>query len=204
MRLFRVFPQDPSAADNDEGGALYVPPPSTLGRIANVNLYRELYFAEQPEAAVAEIFGALFAWYPSDFVHASGRLYAVSAYEFDDAERILSLNDTSALRMAGVEQPSHVVTRDRTVSQAWARTIFGSGKFNGVSWWSYSCPDWTVCAVWEFSSLRHVGPIETLTPSHPAVILAARTIVRQIHPGAPASRRRHRPSTGSGSGSITS
>jgi hypothetical protein len=190
VRLFRVFPQDPSAADNNEGSALYVPPPSTLGHIANVDLYRELYFAAQPEAAVAEIFGALFAWYPSDFVHASGRHYAVSTYDLDDTDRILNLNDTAALRTAGVKQPSHVVTRDRTVSQGWARTIFATGKYHGVLWWSYYCPDWTVCALWEFSSLRHVGPVETLTPSHPAVLLAARTIVRQIHPRPPASRRR--------------
>jgi len=184
VRLFRVFPRDSSAADHDEGGALYVPPPSTLGRIANVDLYRELYFAEQPEAAVAETFGFLYGWYPSDFVHASGRLYAVSTYELGDPERTLDL-----------EQPSHVVTRDRTVSQAWARTVFASGKYHGVSWWSYYCPDWMVCALWKFSSLRHVGPVETLTPAHPAVIVAARTIVRQIHHGARASRRRPRSST---------
>jgi hypothetical protein len=186
VRLFRVFPRDPSAADRDEGGALYVPPPSTLGRVANVDLYRELYFAEQPEAAVAETFGFLYGWYPSDFVHASGRLYAVSTYELGDPELTLDLNDTGALRMVGA------------ISQAWARTVFGSGKYHGVSWWSYYCPDWTVCALWRFSSLRHVGPVEILTPAHPAVIVAARTIVRQIHPGVRASRRRVRPSTSSG------
>jgi hypothetical protein len=195
VRLFRVFPHDPSAADNDEGGALFVPPPSTLGRIANVDLYRELYFAEQPEAAVAETFGFLYAWYPSDFVHARGRRYAVSTYELDAPERILNLNDTAALQVVGIEQPSHVVTKDRAVSQAWARTIFDSGKHHGVSWWSYYCPDWTVCALWAFNSLRHIGPVETLTLSHPAVVAAARAIVRQIHSGAPPSRRRPRSST---------
>jgi hypothetical protein len=192
VRLFRVFPHDPSAADNDEGGALYIPAPSPLGRAANVDSYRELYFAEQPQAAVAERFGALFAWYPSDFVHASGRLYAVSTYEFDEPERILNLNDTAALETVGVKQPSHVVTRDRAVSQASARTIFGSGKYYGVSWWSYYCPDWTGCALWNLNSLRHVGPVETLTPAHPAVIVAARTIVRQIHPGTRGLGRRRR------------
>ncbi len=45
MTVYRVFPRDPSAADTDEGGALYVPPPSPLGRIANVAWYRERYFA---------------------------------------------------------------------------------------------------------------------------------------------------------------
>jgi hypothetical protein len=198
VRLFRVFPFDPSAADNDEGGALYVPAPSAAGRIANVDLYRELYFAQQTEAAVAERFGFLFGWYPSDFVHASGRPHTIGTYEVDNPERIFDLNDTAALARAGIEQPSNVITRDRRVTQAWARTIFGFGSYRGVSWWSYYYPDWTVCALWDLSSLRHVGSPETLTTSHPAVVAAAKTIVRQIHSGRPPSRRQKRPSTSSG------
>ena len=192
MNLYRIFPYDPSAADTDEGGALYVPPPSPSGRIANVGLYRELYFAAQPESAVAEVFGFLLAWYPADFVHAGGRPYAVSSYEFDDASPIFDLNDTAALAKIGIEQPSHVVTKDRNVSQNWARTIFSLGVYHGASWWSYYYPDWTVYGLWDFSSLRHIGSPEILTPSHPAVIIAARTIVRQTHPRAAMPRRRRR------------
>jgi hypothetical protein len=193
VKLFRVFPYDASAADHDEGGALYVPPPSSAGRIANVDLYRELYFAEQPEAAVAETFGFLYGWYPSDFIHASGKAYVVSAYDLDDSAEILNLNDTAALARAGIKRPSRVVTRDRSVSQGWARTIFGLGAYNGVSWWSYYYPDWTVCGLWDLRPMRHIGPPETLATSHPTVIVAARTIVRQIHPEKEATRRR--PST---------
>jgi len=192
MTLYRVFPYDPSAAENDEGGALYVPPPSTSGRIVNVDLYRELYFAKQPEAAAAEQFGFLFTWYPSDFVHAGGRPYALTTYDLGDSVRVLDLNDTAALSRAGIKRPSQVVTRDRRVSQAWARAIFEHGGHSGVSWWSYYCPDWAVCGLWDISSLRHVGPPEMLTTSHPAVVAAAKSIVRQIHNDRSARRRRRR------------
>jgi hypothetical protein len=179
--VHRAFPYNASAADSEEGGALYVPPPTPLGRIANGDLYRELYFAAEPEAAIAEVFGFLPAWYPEDFLHATGTPYAVAAYNIDDACAVFNLNDSAALARVGIEQPSHVVTKRRDVTQAWARTIFGLHACSGVSWWSPYTAEWTVFGVWGIDALRVVGEPVVLTPQHPAAVTAATTIVRQIH-----------------------
>ncbi len=41
-----------------------------------------------------------------------------------------------------------VVTRDREVTQAWARAIFECGQFAGARWWSYYNPDWSIVGLW--------------------------------------------------------
>jgi len=192
VKLYRVFPYDASAADTDPGGALYVPRPSELGRIANVGLYRELYFSAQPDAAIAEVFGFLYAWYGADFIHANGSPYALASYELDDTIPIFDLDDTALLSSIGIRQPSSVVTRQRATTQAWAKTIFDLGSYAGAKWWSYYSPEWTAYGLWDFSGVRHLGRPDVLSTSHPAVSAAAATIVRQIHPRA-TSRGRRKP-----------
>jgi hypothetical protein len=189
MKVFRVFPYDPSAADQNKGGALFVPSPSPLGRIANLEFYRELYFADRAEAAVAEKFGFLQAWHANDFIDGGSNPFAVTSYEID-ASGILNLNDTAALVRLGIDQPSQVVTRNRELTQNWAKQIFMTGRYSGLSWWSYYYPDWTAFGVWNVRLVRHVGPPEILTPSHPAVLLAANTIVRQVYAGSRSRGRR--------------
>ena len=180
MRLYRVFPYDPGAAQHNEGGALYIPPASLLGRIANVDLYRELYFGALPETAVAESFGFSPAWYADDFIHASGRPFALAAYGLANTTPIFNLNDTSALAAAGIPAPSMVVTRQRAVTQQWARRIYGLRRYAGVAWWSYYGPDCMVYGLWNVRSVRLAEAPQILTTAHPAVVAAATAIVRQI------------------------
>jgi len=179
VRIFRVFPYTHSAAVDEEGGALYVPAPSPLGRIANIDLYRELYFTKQPEAAVAEVFGFLQSWHADDFIHAGGNPYCLSAFEMSDAS-VVDLNDTQQLADIGIARPSDVVTRDRTVTQRWAREIFLRRNHSGVSWWSYYCPEWTAIGIWNLDSVLHIGPPQPLNVTHESVIAASKVIVRQI------------------------
>jgi hypothetical protein len=180
VKLFRVFPYDLRAADVNTGGALFVPASNTLGRIANPTLYRELYFSESADGAISEVFGYLPVWTDVDFVHANGLLYHVSAYELDDAVRIFDLDNIAELAAIGISKPSAVVTRKRAITQGWARVIHELGVYAGARWWSYYCPEYVSFGLWDRAGLRHVGPPEPLTIAHPAVIEAARTIVRQV------------------------
>ena len=179
MRLFRLFPFDSNAAPDEKGGVLYSPG-STLGRIANPGLYRELYVSLEPEAAIAETLGRLPTWYPSDFVHANRNRLALATYDLPDAAPIFDLNSVEALVALGIERPSEVVTRDRKITRSWARAIFERGQYIGARWWSFYNPDWTSVGLWRVARLRVIGTPEALSAEHPLVQNAAQEIVRQI------------------------
>ena len=179
MRFFRVFPFDPNAAPNERGGVLYAPG-STAGRIANPDLYRELYLSLEPEAAIAETLGRLPAWHPSDFLRAGGNQLSLATYELPDDAPIIGLNSIDALAALGIERPSEIVTRNRKITQSWARTIFQSRRYIGTRWWSFYNPDWTSVGLWNVSGLRPIEVPQALNSAHPLVRKAASEIVRQI------------------------
>ena len=74
-------------------------------------------------------------------------------------------------------RPSQVVTRDRSVTQAWARKVWEEGEWSGVRWWSYHDPRWTTLGVWTTTTLTVAG-VEDLSATHPAVIEAAEVMLR--------------------------
>lgn len=182
MTVYRVFPFDRSAAPTDLGGALYVPPPSGFARVDNPDLYDVLYVAEHPTAAVAEAFGRYDVWRAATFIHGSGLPYAIATYDLADGAPVFDLNDVEALKSIGVVRPTDVVTRDRTVTQAWARAIFIGGRYAGARWWSYYNPDWPVVGLWDRTGLRLATEPEILATTSAIVRDAAATIVRQIAP----------------------
>jgi hypothetical protein len=182
VKLYRVFPFDAGAALSDRGGALFVPSPSGQNRIDNADLYGVLYVSAEPHAAVAETLGRIELWRPATFVHASRRPLALATFEAPDDLPLFELNDVDALRSIGVTRPTDVVTRDRAITQAWARTIFERGGFAGVRWWSYYNPDWPVVGLWDHNSLTLARPPEILTVDGAIVLEAAAAIVRQIAP----------------------
>jgi hypothetical protein len=179
VKLYRVFPYDKSVAPSERGGALFVPP-GGHNRIDNPDLYRVLYAAANPEAAVAESFGRLPIWTPETFVTASGHPYALATFEVANDIAILSLDDIDALRELGITRPSNVVTRDRTKTQSWARAIYESGRYAGVSWWSYYGPDWTVLGLWDRTTVQLFDTPRSITSTTDVVQETATAIVRQI------------------------
>lgn len=179
MRLFRVIPYDANAAPNEKGGVLYVPG-STAGRIANPDLYRELYASLEPEAAIAEVLGRLPIWHRSDFVRADGTPLSLAAYELADEAPIFDLDSIKALASLGIKRPSEIISRDRKITQRWARRIFERGTYIGARWWSYYEPAWTSVGLWSTSGLHPDGNPEILSAEHSLVRKAAEAIVRQI------------------------
>ena len=74
-------------------------------------------------------------------------------------------------------RPSHVVTRDRSVTQAWARRVWEEAEWAGVRWWSYHDPRWTTLGLWATGGIS-VASLEELSATHPAVLEAAEVMLR--------------------------
>jgi hypothetical protein len=180
VKFYRVFPFDASAAPNDRGGALFVPPGSRNGRIDNPDLYRVFYVASVPQAAIAETFGRFPIWRAETFLNGRGFPYALATIESPDAFELFDMNDIDALRSIGINRPTDVVTRDREVTQAWARTIFERGGYCGVVWWSFYDPAWQIAGIWSQDLLRLVREPEVLDVGLPVVAESAAMLVRQI------------------------
>ena len=79
-------------------------------------------------------------------------------------------------------RPRQVVERNRPASQALAARIFndpGQG-WQGISWWSFHHPQWTVVALWNIKP----EPVEVapLSLSHPAVVDASMLLAKALPP----------------------
>lgn len=164
--FYRVHPYLESAARGEKGNAFYVPASRGGGRIDN-DEYSTLYVADTPAGAVAEVFGDHSMWTPDLFLGPStlaGSRMALSTLE--GAPAVVDLNDPSELVRFGL-RPSRIVTRHRTLTRAWALSIFMSRGGEGVRWWSYHDPDWGSLGLWDFGSMNLVSsvPLESTTPA---------------------------------------
>lgn len=138
-----------------------------------------LYLAESPSAAVAEAFGSFELWTPAMFGEMPtlpGSRRALATYEMPTEMPILDLNDANALVEWSL-RPSEVVSRDRGLTQGWARRIFGSKQFSGVRWWSFYNPDWNSLGLWDYTGVR-VTAVDPLTSASPAVEEARLLLMR--------------------------
>ena len=103
-------------------------------------------------------------------------------FDLDEDRPLLDLDDAAALAERGL-RPSRVVTRDRRVTQGWAAAIHSEGRWAGISWWSYYDPEWTAGGLWcapgegAVAGLD-VAIVEPLGARHPAVVEAARSLLR--------------------------
>ena len=107
--------------------------------------------------------------------------YALATYEIGENRPLCNLDDAAELQAYSLH-PSRVVTRDRSVTQAWATTIYDSRRFAGVSWWSYYEPDWQSLGIWDLSAVRMVEAPRILKLDDVVVGEAARTICRRFVP----------------------
>nr|WP_218063941.1 RES domain-containing protein [Arthrobacter wenxiniae] len=161
---------------------MYVWPRQGAGRVDDPDLqYKVLYVGDSAEGAAAEAFGRYPIWTADIFAPPPsaprGTLKALAKYEANPA--ILDLDDPGALQEWSL-RPSSVVSRDRPSTQQWARAMYDTGGYAGVSWWSYYEPSWASYGLWDISGLTVAGTPEILTLSHPAVQDAAALIRRII------------------------
>ncbi|WP_420813457.1 RES domain-containing protein [Leifsonia flava] len=133
----------------------YLHRPQGGGRADNANEYDTWYYALTPEAAVGEVFGEFAEWSDEMFdvpYLPSGRR-ALAAYEIPDLLRFIDLDDARNLVDRGL-RPTQVVSKNLGVTQGWAMDVFrernsnGAPRWDGLRWWSFWRPNWTVFARW--------------------------------------------------------
>ena len=175
-----------AATPEDSGHPLYRWPHQGAGRIDDPQKeYLVLYLSDVPEAAVAEAFGRFPQWGDAMFEMPEGAPADAhrALFTCEGEPRVCDLDDGRRLASLGL-RPSRVVTRDRDVTQEWARAIYerraadGSREFSGVSWWSFYNPDWSSIGLWEVA--LSVKDVEILTLDSAVVREAADEIARVI------------------------
>lgn len=184
MLAYRIFPYLAAAARGQPGHPEYLHPVQGRGRLDNPNAYLCWYLAEQPTAAVGEVFGDLSRWTPAMFGMPAipGARRALATMELSDDLNVLELDDARNLLDRGL-RPTQVVERNRSATQAWALRIFQERKgkaqrWHGVRWWSYHRPQWRILGLWD-ASPRCVD-VQPLDLSHPAVVDAAQVLARPL------------------------
>lgn len=140
MILYRVLPLDGRAAPGEPGGALWWPREwQGAGRHDNPDVYGCMYLAEAPVSAVAEALapfrssGELTA----EMLVRAERPLTLATLSLEIGEEALLDLDDGAVLAAERIRPSQVVTRDRGVTQAWARELHERRpQAPGLRWWS--------------------------------------------------------------------
>lgn len=185
MDLWRVCVWQPGQTDPSRNGhPAYVWPRQGHGRVDDPRgEYLVLYLGDSAAGAVAEYLGNYARWTPAVLepppaAPPESRL-GLARFRFtDDA---LDLDDPEILSEWAL-RPSSVVTRDRDVTQRWARAIYDTGEHAGVSWWSYRDPRWASLGLWDRTGLEVSDEVDELTLDHPAVLEASEVISRVIQP----------------------
>lgn len=179
--LYRVVPYLAAAGHGEPGHPLHVPASTGANRIDNPDVYHPLYLGDDPRCAVAEAFGWAARW-GTGLLRGSpslpGSVRALVAYELAEGAVVCNLDDAARLERMDL-RPSQVVTRERSVTQAWARRLFDDGGFVGVRWWSFYNPEWGSVALWNSAALT-VAAVDFLGVDHPTFVAAAAHIVRSV------------------------
>ena len=178
--LYRVFPHVATAAGDEPGGAVYVPPQGG-GRLDNPGTYSILYLSDAPAGAIAEAFGRFPEWTEAILEPApslAGSARAIARFHLPDEAPVCNLDDAALLQSLDL-RPSDVVTRDYARSRAWARKIYEQRKWFGVKWWSYYDSQWASFGLWDISRLK-LEDVKLLRLDEPALLEASRTIARRI------------------------
>ncbi|WGW11527.1 RES family NAD+ phosphorylase [Saxibacter everestensis] len=183
MRFWRASVFSPSARTAaDNGHPLYVWPEQGFGRIDDPEgSYLSFYAADSPDAAIAERLGNYARWTPAVLQPppATPAGSALALIEYEGEPEVLNLDDPFALIDWGL-QPSSVVSKDRTLTQRWARAVYDSGRYDGISWWSYRDPRWATYGFWSREGLEVVGSPTPLSLDSAELVEAARVINRVI------------------------
>lgn len=193
MLAYRVFAYDPAAEAKAPGHPDYLHIPAQgLLRLDNPHHYLTWYYGATPEAAIAESFANQDKWSNDMFqipFLPSGRR-TLGLFEIDDARALRDMDDARTLINLSL-RPTQVISRTRATTQEWALRVFqerrqhdGERKWDGVRWWSFHRPQWTVYGLWvehADEAPHELVATESLTKNHPAVLSARKTLNKDWH-----------------------
>lgn len=193
MTLYRCFAWNQAAQDDEPDTPKWCPRPfQGEGRHDNPDVYGCLYLSDRALSCVAEQLAAFRGQrlLPSMLVR-RGLPLALAQFEIADQAKFVDLDDPDVLKAERL-RPSRVATRDRSVTQPQALSVFKRHpKVAGLSWWSTWEAQWRNVTLFEraLKQLR-LAQVEVLTLTHPAVQDAAEWF--GLRPMAPdAERARH-------------
>lgn len=188
MLVYRVFAYDPAAGPGESGHPDYLHKPAQgKNRLDNPHYFWTRYYGATPEVAIGESFSHLAQWSESMFetTHLPAGRKVLGVFEIDDDISLLDLDDANNLAARAL-RPTQVVIRNRAATQAWALRIFqerrqhdGARLWNGVKWWSFHRPHWTVYGLWAGHTeapAHQLKDTEPLHRGHPAVQAAMKTL----------------------------
>ena len=178
--LYRVFPYLATAAEDEPGGALYVPRQGG-GRLDSPGVYSVLYLSDAAAGAIAEAFGRFPEWSAAILEgrpSLPGSARAIARFHLPDEAQVCNLDDPARLRALNL-RPSDVVSRDYARTRAWAQRIYEQRKWVGVRWWSYYDPQWSSFGLWNIGELE-LEDVLFLRLDNPALQQASRTIARRV------------------------
>ncbi len=138
MRLWRIFPWNPSARPGERGHALHLARDlQGGGRHDNPDRYGALYVSEAAHAAAGEVIAHLRGQRLDDAdLERSGLRLALVPLDAEVEGDLWDLDDPRTLARHGL-RPSRVATRDRAVTQRWAADLFRARPLRaGLRWWS--------------------------------------------------------------------
>ncbi|MGI8808490.1 MAG: RES family NAD+ phosphorylase [Acidimicrobiales bacterium] len=193
MRAYRVAWVDrgwESLQEEDPFHPMWVPVDRQGGgRFDNRHRYAALYLATSPQSAVGEAFGNSSVWIEAEIVRAKeGRSRSLVTLEVDDGKELLDLDDPQTLVELGL-RPSDVRRRNRDHTQEVALALsldMAATGTRGLRWRSYWRPEWEVLVLWSNSldppwfPFVSVVDVEELRVGHPAVVLAADVLPREL------------------------
>jgi hypothetical protein len=142
--LYRCFPWDGAAADEEPGGPLWFPQRlQGEGRHDAPGRYGCLYVSETPVSVVVEELARFVGTELAAPDLLRRRLpLALAALELADEARLVDLDEPLVLASEGL-RPSLVATRERERSQAHAAALHEAHRYAaGLRWWSTFEPRW--------------------------------------------------------------
>jgi hypothetical protein len=174
--LYRCFAWQADARPDGADGPLWFPRPfQGEGRHDNPDAYGCLYLADRPLSCVVEQLAPFRGQRLSASMLMRRALpLALARLEIPDTVALVDLDDPAVLGRERL-RPSRVATKDRSVTQPQALSLFRRHpKAAGLRWWSIWEAQWANITLFDRAAraLRLLD-VEAVTLRHPAVVEAA-------------------------------
>jgi hypothetical protein len=191
VSLFRCFAWIQAAAPAAPDGPLWFPRPyQGEGRHDNPDLFGCLYLADRAASCVVEQFARFRTQrLTGALLQRRGLPLAIAALTLDSDAVLMDLDDPRVLSRERL-RPSQVATRNRSITQVQARTLFEKHpRAVGLRWWSTFEATWTHVTLFDRAAAHlRVNHVSALTLADRPLIEAAQWFGMQIGGRAPAEK----------------
>ncbi len=171
MILYRCFAWNERARPDQPDSPLWFPRVfQGDGRHDNPDVYGCLYLSDREASGVVEQLARFRGQRLIDaLLVRRGHRLAVAAIDVPNDVELVDLDDPATLRRRRL-RPSHVATRDRSITQPQALAAYRETDAAGIRWWSIHESLWANYTVFDRAVARlRVQDVRPLTVDDPAV-----------------------------------